>query len=513
MPLSIAADFILGFYQGRDTSGGVELFPTPLRLYSALTAGAFSLERQEGLSTDKGLSDEDINLFSWFEQNPPDAIELPSSIKSQSTAIAYRNCGEVKGFSDRGKKERIASEKSFLSGPITWFWNEGPAEQQQRRLEAIAQEVPYLGEAESPVRLLVENRMPSDTDFYRCAPSFSATRTLVAAQGRSNELQNYYLNASHRAKDKHLSEQIEQTCPPPSSCISSAYYQFQSNEQTDTNSPWQAGFLLDIDESVIEVDTFTTWATCLHRALAKYVGDSLPSIMQGPDKRFRSRPNGLAIQLISRNLPIRDDYRPAGTAILVMIPTDAPIGEESLIVRALSQIKHLYSRQLGNMNVCLTGERIDLSHFWKPVPSGCRRLFETHPLFISNSRPPTRSKDDGSRWSVEDDARIAIGYVWRDIFGDIASGDVGRVSLSRSVEEKGVSVCGGRIVPTEDIRRFVHRTNKGSMLVGERAIIDLSVLGCDEAITAIGQTRHLGGGLLVPFDISDSPAHISKDDE
>lgn len=56
MPLAIEASFSLGFYQGKDKREVREDYPSPLRLFSALTSAAYSLERQEGLEVANGLS-------------------------------------------------------------------------------------------------------------------------------------------------------------------------------------------------------------------------------------------------------------------------------------------------------------------------------------------------------------------------------------------------------------------------------------------------------------------------
>ena len=116
---------------------------------------------------------------------------------------------------------------------------------------------------------------------------------------------------------------------------------------------------------------------------------------------------------------------------------------------------------------------------------------------------------------MDDDARVAIGHVWRDMPSFVVgeSGDAGRIVLSRQVDEAGVQVFGGRIVPTGNIRSYIHKTPKGSMLVGGQTCIDLAAIGCNECLTAIGQTRHLGGGLLVPTDFPVNSAGAASKGE
>ena len=162
----------------------------------------------------------------------------------------------------------------------------------------------------------------------------------------------------------------------------------------------------------------------------------------------------------------------------------------------------LYGKRVGSIDVAFTGERLDLNAFWDPAPQGVKRIFATEPLFIPDSRPPSRVKKNGIRWTVDDDARIAFGHVWRDLgFAMKSKGDQGRIDLSNAVSQSGIAVGGGRVVPTGNIRNYVHHTNRGAFLVAEWALVDMAALDHDRCLCAIGQTRHVGGGLLVPVDI------------
>lgn len=285
--LAIEARYYLGFYQGSTEHGQPERFPTPARLHAALAAGAHSLERLE--ATDTGLSEgcetlgneEDVAVFDWLEAHAPDAISYPGSFLSRETARVYRNKGGIKDYGDAPKADCVASSISALDGSITWYWKDEPSAETFSRLEQIAHEVPYLGEAVCPVLLRAyrPDRIPSSA-LARCEPSFSACETAVALPGRWRELDEMFVaSRAGRVKDKVTKSEEERSIDYLSGRIGSAYYSPQVGERGSSYAPWSTGFLLAIDD-VIPAEERTMWATCLHRALVKQFGADLPAVMQ-----------------------------------------------------------------------------------------------------------------------------------------------------------------------------------------------------------------------------------------
>jgi CRISPR-associated protein Csb2 len=505
MPLEVRADFCLGFFQGRSEAGTLEEVPTPERLHSALLAGACSLERLEGKHPDEGLDSLDAELFGWLEDHAPDAVQLPDTIANESRASAFRNKGEIFKGVVAGNKECVASARSFLNGPVEWYWNEVPGDQLVERLGMVAQEVPYLGESASPVQLEVSVvECVPDRAMKRCAPSFDARAFSAADRGRTDELSRFFaLRQTKVKRDKTRTNEEENSLQFNALCVRDVYYAHPESEPAEPDVPWPKGFLVRLEDRSAHSEEFVAWSVMLHRALASKFGDALPRIMQRAG--MASMANGLAIQVITSELPCRCTADGDGhDHLLVMLPRGTTESEEFQIANALSRITTLFSNRLDKARVTFTGELVDLAEFWNPAAQGTRRLFSTEPLFIADSRPPSKAKPDGTPWTVDDDARVALGHVWRDRFSVQASGDQGRVELSQTVAQAGVSVGGGRVVPTAAIRDYVHHTNRGTMLVGEKALIDMGSLGHPNCICAIGQTRHLGGGLLVPLDIPDA---------
>lgn len=502
MPLEVRASFLAGFYQGKTHAEEAELYPTPARLFSAFVAGAYTLERLETGGRAGSLSATDDTALAFFEQNAPDAIVLPNRLSGECAATVYRICGDLKKKEQRWWAHRgePVEQRTYLDGPVCWYWAIEPDQETVLRLAAIAKEVPYLGGSDSPVSLSVGivADLP-DECLKRTEPLFEAEALDIPLPGRLNELDKAYKDQQKVPKKASGAEE-EQPFQVPTLHVGTAYYMEESpKEPTVVRIPWKHGYLLEMDRRVGRED-YVSAATCLHRALVRQFGDALPLMLQKTHPSSGGPANGLAIQVIPADAPssyidTNHDW------LLVMIPFEASADDEDRVARALSQITRLYDRGLGEIGVAFTGERINLASFWCQVSEGARRLFNTEPLFLADSRPPSGHKPGDGKWTVEDDARVAFGHVWRDHFLTEASGDKGRIELSGSVKSAGVSVFGGRVVPTNNIRRYTHKTPKGMMLVGERATIDMSCLNCDRCVCAIGQTRHLGGGLLYPLDI------------
>ena len=77
MAFAITANFLLGTYQGSDSGGRPEPYPSPDRLYKACVAAAYNTFDFERQTDDRVLTDEQIkNALAWLEDNPPHSIHL-----------------------------------------------------------------------------------------------------------------------------------------------------------------------------------------------------------------------------------------------------------------------------------------------------------------------------------------------------------------------------------------------------------------------------------------------------
>ena len=66
MAFAITANFLLGTYQGSDSGGRPEPYPSPDRLYKACVAAAYNTFDFERQTDDRVLTDEQIkNALAW----------------------------------------------------------------------------------------------------------------------------------------------------------------------------------------------------------------------------------------------------------------------------------------------------------------------------------------------------------------------------------------------------------------------------------------------------------------
>jgi CRISPR-associated protein Csb2 len=56
---------------------------------------------------------------------------------------------------------------------------------------------------------------------------------------------------------------------------------------------------------------------------------------------------------------------------------------------------------------------------------------------------------------------------------------------------------------TTDVDAYAHRVNNGAVVRPYTAVLWLGDLAGPQTVAAIGQSRHLGGGLLVPYDLRE----------
>jgi CRISPR-associated protein Csb2 len=54
---------------------------------------------------------------------------------------------------------------------------------------------------------------------------------------------------------------------------------------------------------------------------------------------------------------------------------------------------------------------------------------------------------------------------------------------------------------TSEVGRYAHKVNQHAVVRPYRAVLRLTGVAGDRVVQAIGQSRHLGGGLLVPRDV------------
>lgn len=517
MSLAIRADFRFGFYQGRDERGAPERYPTPARLHAALVSAAHAR-----ILTPE-LDDRSRAVIHWLEHHAPDAIAFPAARLSGSGPTSYRNKGLVeKGHGGAQLAVKKASEPatriSAVDGPLRWWWEQEPEEDVIDALAEICNEVPYLGESVSSVRLTVERGLARPEGAYERVrePSLDETSPgyAIARPGRYDALQDAFLGRVSAkvpsvSSDSYSTSEAELSDLRVRVGLSTEVY--APVQPAPPRAPWASAIRLPVSVAGEEgrpwrpsPHELTAWSVALHRALVRCAGASAPPLLTGHYEAAAGLPvvkpaNRLAIQVV----PSEGEERAGGFDFVLMIPRDADPDEVRALRDALGGLRRIYRNPSAELEVNKPQD-VSVLTFWHPVPPGSTRWWVPSPVMIPDSRPPAM-KSRSLPWTVSDAIALAMGFVWRDDFASEASAVSERNTvIARAVRERGVRIVGARRDYTRNPSDYAHRVNPSLVISCVTGLIDAGPLMTSRQLIAIGQSRHLGGGLLVPVDVPTS---------
>lgn len=518
MPFTITARFPLGYYQGRNPAGQVEEVPTPVRLLSALTAAAGLSHLADFSNGASRIAQRSHDALEWLSNNPPDQISLPQRILNEPGITAYRKLGlrAKKGFDVPTAKAAIA--RTSLAGPVHWRWLAVPPEPVADTLMALAAEVPYLGEAESLVILdasLDDFDIPDPLERRDAIASkaWSAAAELVSvpAAGRLEVLERQHKHLTRKSPSNDSSqEEKENLAPWPDQAIRQVWYESQA-DFTVAGGPWREAFVIELHDSGTgsawppPQRDYVRWAVALHRLLVRIIGQDAPPLITGHYAPGSDRPaNRVSVQVLINTdplkLPLRDS---SAVALAVLIPNEATDSERGLIYRTIAALAGRTIRPSRDAAAQVSAIRFaEASEFWASPAPGSKRFWATRPLAITDTRPLKRNAA-GAPWSLVDAVMLSIGMVWRSTMAGNGTGE----DLYRALSDAAAAqarVISLQRVHDSGLYRYVHRTRPNTIVTGYRALLDLDQLLPGSAPAALGQSRHLGGGLLVPVDIPES---------
>lgn len=538
MAFLIRAEFLLGTYQGHDRHGLIEQYPSPLRLHSAFVAGAYSRCRQNTEQPPTEVVELDSmssSALSWLETNVPDAVTLPRSvINDGQDARAYRDKGTAGGK----KASELAVGHAAVDGPVIWWWADEPDPSVQTVLADVSQEIPYLGESFSPVSLTTGLAPDIDGQAFvqNHSGTFRATDAITLAaplRGRTAALQeDYFAGATApfptKSRDSAVgsngrprANEAEMPDPWNATSVARSVSYVRSRPAPADDSPWTDGILIRVTPRSSRVlwppvpEDHVAWTVAFHRGIASRLGPDAPPLVTGkyPD-RSKQPPNRLSIQILDGGMDLALDLRPPEAAFLIAIPRDAS-GED---VDQLMDAVHMVDNVLlpGGRALDVTSvELVDTTRLWKPPSPRHDRWWFPHPLVIADSRSPRRKALGDGSWAIDDVLRVAVGNVYRNHprLTVPGRGDDRLIRLSSAVDELGVRIgAAHRSYPLRP-NRYVHHMNPGAAVIAVQGLIHLGAIRSDRSFVALGQSRHLGGGLLVPFDLPAAVTNRLSDSE
>lgn len=509
MPLTVTARWPGSFYLGHTPDGTPEPLPTPARVFSALVHSAGTAHRvcadADGHPDFVNLDRDIVDALLWLEHNPPNAMHLPSfpdfiPADRSLASKAYRRDGvllkEDKRIVDK-TTSRPTGDASWCSAPVAWFWEQSPPPGTVETLDALCADISHLGEGDSPAILEVfSSDTPPLAATHRIAEtSFfdrSGAEITLAAPGRLAALERQYRvgypdKRPTAAQDRHNlttrphSEQPESAGLRPARLI-------PFDAQVDT-VPWPEVVLLPVlDGPVVLPEKRVAVAVHLHRALIAAIGQECPPSITGKYGQNAERPaNRVALHYLPVGLPLARGE--AGCAhFAVLVPQGIPDAEKALLYDGIDRLRDLRTRvgtfKIGDM------ELVDGAEFWSPNEPGQSREWRVDPVAIPER--VVRGVDPFDQFSRA--ALLSLTNVFRndlDLSSTVDPRQAWIVDHDIDVLEAEPYLC---LDPT----RFVHRTNHRIPAAPYTARLDLGTALPDTAICAIGQSRHLGGGLLVP---------------
>jgi CRISPR-associated protein Csb2 len=510
MAFAIVADLPLGTYRGAGADGRAERIPSVARLHSALLCAAgFGPRAIEASHDSLQILEADAEALRWLEDHPPDSVHIPALEVNTGGPVAYRADGTwtktpKSGTPTIAKLAKTPGAGTSVDGTFVWIWKQDPPEPVRAALAELCPDVPYLGTSESPVRLtaMLGDGFPATHDLDLTAGLFTTGGTGIdrPTAGRVRELA-----AAHRAatgappsaaRDKYTTSERSHSAVPPRESVETAWYSPHAASASDIAGPWPQAITVPLDSPIPEADRIE-WAVAVHRALIRLIGFGAPPMITGAYLGGAQRPaNRLALHLLGPAMPAVE----RGPSLVLLVPAGTEPADLDVLRYAVENLTSVRGPRGKTIRLDVSQLRVlDGSRFWTPSPPGTIRLWRTVPAAI----PDTRGSRDAD-WNFAHAALLSVGFVWKDSLPRISGrGEAYHRGLAAAVTDAGVAVVHARAVRTSDVRKYVHKINEHAVVRPYTAVLSLGSLAGSCAVQAIGQSRHLGGGLLVPFDVPE----------
>lgn len=499
--LSLIARFPLGVYYGHRPDKSVDFAPSPARLHSALLNAA----SQGSMSENGQPTRESLDALKWLEQNPPDGLLQPETQLTGDSAgrFIFREVSSINR--KRRTEQRRVSDGVAVSGAFGYRWSQAPTSVADTII-ALAADVSCLGEAHS-VAVIEPGDFTPNLEIDHAASAFTpgGVPREVTQPGRTEELIHAF-NATRATKAPSTSadkiSRSEEPRPSPVSRrnITTAIYRMP-HDAAPVTSPWTAGYFFELEKSV-PPELRVELCTAMHRALIAHIGTGVSPVITGKylDKTVARPANRLAIQYLPASWAW--EFGIDGDALLLFTPQGLTPEDLDQIAQS-RRITRLWSRRLGKIGVRYSELARPGDAFWPAPRAGVRRFWKPLTPVIPETR---RITVDGSDWTLADAGLLSLAYVWRDEMTSTQSGQRRYLELRDQAAEREAAVH-APVLKTQRPANYAHRTHRSVPVQPYTAIFDLGNLADSRTAVMVGQSRHLGGGLLAPFDVAveDSP--------
>lgn len=521
MAFTITAELPLGTYRGAGADGRIEAVPSVSRLYSALLSAAGLGPRALVTGDALTVADPDAEALRWLEHNPPDEVHIPPLTVNAGRVVAYRDDGTLKkSKASLGTKKlgKLPDASVAVAGRFTWTWTQPPPASVAQTLAELCPDVPYLGTSESPVRLRARRDDTDDVDpvpapTHRLDPDAGlftpgGCDLELPVVGRLEELTAAHLTATGKppsvARDKYGTDESSSSAVPTRQAVALARYAPVTETLADV--PWPRVVLVPIaamqpeTRGIRERDRVRS-AVAVHRSLIRIIGDGAPPLVTGAyPKGLRPPTNRLAVNFLDAGMPV--DLPAGGDLWLaLMVPAGARPSDLEVLAAAVDGLTSFRVSATTGYTVSGPARTVSGATLWRDRPPGTLRLWRT----ASPAIPDIRGVEGG--WTFADTALLSLGFVVRDQFGRVPGrrDELYRNLVARVADAHAV-VLDASPVRTSRVQDYVHKVNDHAVIRPYRATVALGDLVPDRCVLALGQSRHLGGGLLVPVDVPEGTA-------
>ena len=518
MTFTITAELPLGTYRGAGADGRGEAVPSVSRLYSALLCAAGFGPRARSAGDVLTVADPDAEALRWLERNPPDEVHIPPLTVNAGRVTAYRDDGTLTGSKaalGTRKLAKVPDASVAVAGRFTWTWTQPPPPVVAQALAELCPDVPYLGTSESPVRLRASQGADADVEpvpapTHRLDPEAGlftpgGCDLELPVTGRLEELTAAHRTATGRApsvaRDKYGTDESSSSPIPTRRAVALARYAPVTDPLVDV--PWPQVVLVPIASMQLAVQGLrerdrVRCAVAVHRALIRIIGDGAPPLITGAyPKGVRAPTNRLAVHFLDTGMPV---HLPGGenTALALMIPAGARPTDLEVLAAAVDALTSFRTSATAGYTVTGPARTVSGAALWRERLPGMLRLWRTGVPAV----PDIRGVSGG--WTFTDTALLSLGFVVRDRFGRVPGRrDEHYRNIVSRVGDAHAVVMDARPLRTSRVQDYVHKVNDHAVVRPYRATLALGDLVPDRCLLAIGQSRHLGGGLLVPFDVPE----------
>lgn len=501
---AVIAELPLGAYRARTSGGHLDPVPSPVRLHAALLCAAVTGPRATAAGPELRPNDDDLLTLRWLEEHPPDGVRLPRTAEVRTTVYGYRREGTIKSEGRQAPRDKVVPRALVglvaVDGAFAWTWQEPPPPEIRKSMDALCGDVAHLGNADTPVRMRVGEAQPThrrapEADLFRTGAGLDVD---VPLPGRTEALTDAYSAGRRTARP------AEDRWTPSGDVARSADFIETGREVSrylsvapddEPDGPWSTVLLAGFGgpgETLRDGD-HVAWATAVHRALIAVVGDGAPAVLTGTYLPGARPPaNRVALQLLAPDAVRAAGIEHEGSVLAVLLPTGADEADLATVATAFSRLRRVtWGRAVRHVSLLPARSA---RTFWPVAPAP--RLFEVRPAAVPDTRPLGRD------WTIADAVALSLGFVLRDRPGlsGTGRGDARHRETAEHVRQGGLKVHAVERVMDGDLSRYVHRIEASRIVQPYRARLSLGGLIDDRVLVCIGQSRHLGGGLLVPVD-------------